>query len=71
VAREVKVVANVVAVDPKKQTVRLRGPERTVDLKVRDPNQLKLMKVGDQVEATYIEATAISVEPGTNPPADK
>jgi Cu/Ag efflux protein CusF len=71
VAREVKVVANVVGVDAKKQTVRLRGPKHTVDLKVRDPNQLKLVKVGDQVEATYIEATAISVEPGTKPAADK
>lgn len=64
VGRQVTVVANVIAVDAKKQTVRLRGPEHTVDLKVRDPNQLKLVKVGDQVEATYTEATAISVEPG-------
>jgi hypothetical protein len=70
VARQVTVVANVVSVDEKKQTVRLRGPEHTVvDLKVRDPNQLKLVKVGDQVEATYTEATAISVEPGTKPPS--
>jgi hypothetical protein len=66
-ASEVRVIADVMAVDAKKQTVRLRGPYRTVDLKVRDPNQLALVKVGDQVEATYVDATAISVEPGTKP----
>jgi len=62
-ARQVTVLADVVAVDPKRQTVTLRGPKRTVDLKVKDPKQLKLVKVGDQVEATYTEALAVSVEP--------
>jgi len=61
--RQVTVVAEVVGVDPKRQIVTLRGPRRTVDVKVRDPNQLKLLKLGDQVEATYTEAAAISVEP--------
>ena len=62
-ARQVTVVADVIAVDPKRQTITLRGPKRTVDLKVKDPKQLKLVKVGDQVEATYTEALAVSVEP--------
>jgi hypothetical protein len=62
-ARQVTVVADVMAVDEKRQTVTLRGPKRTVDLKVKDPKQLKLVKVGDQVEATYTEALAVSVEP--------
>ena len=62
-ARQVTVLADVVAVDTKRQTVTLRGPKRTVDLKVKDPKQLKLVKVGDQVEATYTEAMAVSVEP--------
>lgn len=61
--REIKVTADVVAVNTAKKTVTLRGPKRTVDLKVNDPAQLKLIKVGDQVEATYTEAAAISVEP--------
>jgi len=61
--RQVTVIADVIAVDPAKQTVRLRGPKRTVDLKVRDPEQFKLVKVGDQVEATFTEAVAIAVEP--------
>jgi Cu/Ag efflux protein CusF len=62
-ARQVKVVADVVAVDPAAQTVTLKGPKQTLDLKVTDPEQLKLVKVGDQVEATYTEALAIAVQP--------
>jgi hypothetical protein len=60
---KVTVIADVIAVDAKKQTVRLRGPERTVDLKVPNAEQFKLVKVGDQVEATFVEAMALSVEP--------
>ena len=70
-AREVHVIADVIAVDPKKQIVTLRGPNRVVDLKVKDPKQFKLVKVGDQVEATYTEALAISVEPAPKPAAKK
>jgi hypothetical protein len=70
-ARQVHVIADVIAVDPKTQTVTLRGPNRVVDLKVRDPKQFKLVKVGDQVEATYTEAAAISVEPAKKPAAAK
>jgi hypothetical protein len=70
-AREVQVIADVIAVDPKKQIVTLRGPNRVVELKVKDPKQFKLVKVGDQVEATYTEALAISVEPAPKPAAKK
>lgn len=63
VGRQVTVIADVIALDAKKQSIRVRGPKRTVDLKVRDPNQFKLMKVGDQIEATFTEAVAIAVEP--------
>jgi hypothetical protein len=62
-ARKVTVVADVVSVDAARQTIRVKGPERSVDLKVRDPAQFKLVKVGDQVEATFTEALALSVEP--------
>jgi len=62
-AHEVHVVADVIALDPVTQTVRLRGPTRVVDLRVHDPEQFRLVAVGDQVEATYAEAVAISVEP--------
>ena len=65
--RQVTVIADVTAVDRKKQVVTLRGPNRTVELKLRDPEQVKLIKVGDQVEATYQEAVAVSVEPAPAP----
>jgi len=66
-AHEVHVVADVIAVEPLTQTVRLRGPTRVVDLRVHDPEQFKLVAVGDQVEAPYTEAVAISVKPATEP----
>ena len=66
-AHQVHVVADVIAILPQSQTVRLRGPTRVVDLQVYDPEQFRLVAVGDQVEATYIEAVAISVEPAGAP----
>jgi len=67
--RQITVIADVTAVDRKKMIVTLRGPKRTVELKLRDPEQIKLVKVGDQVEATYQEAVAVSVEPAKPKPA--
>jgi Cu/Ag efflux protein CusF len=61
--RQIKVIADVTAVDRKKQIITLRGPKQTVNLKLRDPEQVKLVKVGDQVEATYQEAIAVAIEP--------
>lgn len=64
VARQVTILADVVAIDTQKKTVTLRGPQgNTVDLDVPDPGQLKNIKKGDQVEAVYSEALAISVQP--------
>jgi Cu/Ag efflux protein CusF len=63
VGREVTILANVVAVNAKKHTVTLRGPQgNTVDLLVQDPNQLKNIKKGDQVEAVYTESLAVALE---------
>ena len=62
-AKQVVIMANVTAVNAKAGTVTLRGPKgNSVDLSVPDPGQLKLVKVGDQVEAVYTEAVAITVE---------
>jgi len=63
VGRQVTIVADVIAVDPAKQIVTLRGPQRTVNLTVSDPEQFKRIAKGDQVEATYTQALAMSVEP--------
>ncbi|MGF6753501.1 hypothetical protein [Paraburkholderia sp. GAS42] len=63
VGREVKIVADVVAVNPKTRTVTLKGPKgNTLDLKVEDPAQFANIRKGDQVDAVYTEALAISVE---------
>ena len=62
--REVTVLADVVAVNTKTKMVTLKGPKgNTLDLKVDDPAQLKDIKKGDQVEAVYTEALAVSVKP--------
>ena len=63
VGQQVTVVADVIDVNPQTQVVTLKGPKRTVELKVRDPEQFKLVKKGDQVQATYTEAMAIAVTP--------
>jgi Cu/Ag efflux protein CusF len=69
--RKVTVLADVVAVDEKKQVVTLRGPAgNVVDLVVQDPAQMKNLKKGDQVEAVYAEALAISIEAAA-PPSKK
>jgi hypothetical protein len=69
--RQVTVIADVIAVDAAKQSVRLQGPKRVVDLKVRDPEQFKAIKVGDQIEGTFTEAMAIALEPAAAPAPKK
>jgi hypothetical protein len=61
-ARRVTIAAEVVAKDAKKRTVSLRGAKQAVEIKVPSPEQLKLVQVGDWVEATYSEPAAISIE---------
>ena len=63
-AREIVVLADVVAVDPRKSIISLKGPKgNVVDLNVQNPDQFKVVKVGDQVEAVYSEAVAIAIKP--------
>jgi Cu/Ag efflux protein CusF len=62
--RQVAILADVVSVDAKKKSVTLKGPGgNLVDLAVEDPEQLKNIKKGDQVQALYSESLAIKVEP--------
>ena len=63
VGRQVKVVADVIDLDPARQTVKLKGPQRTVELHIADAEQFKRIAKGDQVEATFTEAVAIAVTP--------
>ena len=71
-ARQVTVIADVVAVDPVKSTITLKGPKgKEVTLNVQNPDQFKVVRKGDQVEATYTEALALSVEPAPKAAAKK
>jgi len=61
---QITAIAEVVAVDPKESTIKLKGPRgNVVTLNVNNPDQFKVVKEGDQVEVTYTEAVALSVEP--------
>lgn len=63
---QMTVIADVVALDAQKSQITLKGPRGdAVTLDVRNPDQFKVLKVGDQIEVTYTEALAISVEPGS------
>jgi len=62
-ARQSTVTATVTAIDKKKGTISLKGPEgKTVVAKAEDPGNLNKVKVGDELMITYTEALAISVE---------
>ena len=66
-SRAVKVIADVTAVDAGAGTITLQGPQRSVDLVVKDKELLRDVRVGDQIFATYEELTVLSITP-TPPP---
>jgi len=61
IAAKTTVIADVVAVDRKASTVTLKGVHETITLKIHDPEQLKLIAVGDRVKGTYVEAIAVAI----------
>ena len=62
VGREVKVTSKVVQVDRRNRSVTLELPSREhITFAVEDPSQLRRLKVGDLVQATYREAIAVAV----------
>ena len=64
VGGQVTVMTKVVDVNPKAKTISLQGPKgNVVVLDVKNPEHFKVVKKGDNVEAVYTEALAISVEP--------
>ena len=64
IGAQVTLLADVVAVNQRERSVRLRGAQgHMVDLEVPDPEQLKRIKRGDQVEAVYTEALALKLQP--------
>jgi hypothetical protein len=65
-ASTVTVVATVEALDRANQSATLEFPDGTLHtIQVRNPQHFDVAKVGDQVEITYTEAVAISVEKPT------
>lgn len=64
VGRQVTIVADVIDVNPKDKTITVKGPKgNIVELEVKNPDHFKVVKKGDQIEANYVEAVALSVEP--------
>lgn len=57
------IVANVTKVDKKQGVVTLQGATDAMELQIVDPKQLKLVKVGDQVQAVATITLALSLEP--------
>jgi len=62
IASMITFIADVTEVDQKASTITLKGVHETSTLKVNDPEQLKLIKVGDRIKGTYVEAIAVVVE---------
>ena len=67
----VKVRGTISAIDKENRTITLKGPRgRTVTLDVQDPSKLDVVKVGDPVVGTYVEAIAVQVHPaGSSAPS--
>ena len=71
-ARQVSAIAEVVAVDPAKSTITIKGPTGNITtLNVQNPDQFKVVKQGDQIEVTYTQALALSLEPAQPAAAKK
>ncbi|WP_111874332.1 hypothetical protein [Aeromonas bivalvium] len=60
---QVTLYADVIDVDKAQQTIRVKGVDKTLTLKVNDPAQLALIAKGDQIKAVQTTAIAIGIEP--------
>ncbi|HTT11203.1 MAG TPA: hypothetical protein VMG60_09970 [Burkholderiaceae bacterium] len=64
-AHTVTILADVIATDPPKRTMTLRGPNQTVTINVENPMHFNVVNKGDRVLVTYSEAVALSLEPAS------
>ncbi len=63
VAQQVTVTVQITAIDPTIPTVTFNGPQgNTKTIKVKDPQKLVGVKVGDMVDITYTQALAVQVD---------
>ena len=62
--RNISAIAEVIDVNPAASTITLKGPRgNVVELDVKNPDQFKVVKVGDQVKVEYTETFAVAVKP--------
>lgn len=72
IGRQVTIVADVIDVSPANKTITVKGPKGNVfELDVKNPDHFKVVKKGDQIETTYTEAIALSLEPAPKQGAKK
>jgi len=65
-AKETTIVATVEAIDRRAPSITLKDSKgKLTKVKVRHPERLKLVRVGDTLKITYTEAVAVAVEPPT------
>jgi hypothetical protein len=63
IAQETTVTVTITAIDPTVPSVTFKGPAgNTRTIKVRRPEKLQGVNVGDTVDITYAEALAITVD---------
>ncbi|QXW30045.1 phage major tail tube protein [Aeromonas sanarellii] len=60
---QVTIYADVIDVDKAQQTIRVKGVDHTLTLKVQDPAQFALIAKGDQIKAVQTTAIAIGIAP--------
>ena len=61
--KQVTIYADVIDVDKAQQTIRVKGVDNTLTLKVKDPAQFALIAKGDQIKAVQTTAIAIGIVP--------
>jgi Cu/Ag efflux protein CusF len=62
--RQVSLTAEVSSIDRQQETVTLKGADGSLTtIRVRHPERLENIKVGDLLQITYSEAVAVSVQP--------
>jgi hypothetical protein len=63
-ARQQTITVTIESLDPKIPSVTVKGPQgRVISFRVRDANNLKGLKAGDQVDVTYTEALLLTADP--------
>ena len=67
VEEKVQMIGTVLALNPEKRTVLIQGAVHHITLNIPPDIDLKSLKVGDQVRATYVQELAVSVEPTHGP----